>query len=108
MGWRAPIRSQRDCRREARDLRGELERAQETTGNLQMELARNSGADRCGDSRAGGGGDAEEVARLRKELEHAKEELRKSQEEQLGASLRARRKEKELKEQLKKCGGAPA
>jgi hypothetical protein len=37
------------------------------------------------------------------ELENTKEELRKAQEEQqLGAALHARRKKKELREQLKK------
>jgi hypothetical protein len=43
-----------------------------------------------------------DLARVTAELENTKEELRKAQEEQLGAALRARRKEKELREQLKK------
>jgi hypothetical protein len=45
-----------------------------------------------------------DLARVTAELENTKEELRKAQEEQLGAALRARRKEKELREQLKKQG----
>ena len=47
---------------------------------------------------AGGAG----MSDVERELLKVKEALRKSEEEQLGAALRARRKEKELKEQLRK------
>ena len=104
-----------EAARRADSLEARLAEAHEAKGNLQMELSRSAKAAAAGDG-SGGGGSAgggevggeggEEVARLRRELEGAKEELRKSQEEQLGASLRARRKEKELKEQIKKLGGA--
>ena len=74
-------------------FRGELERAQETTGNLQMELARSSSAERGYDSRAGCVADADEISKLRKELEDSKEELRKSQEEQLSGAEGATKRE---------------
>ena len=43
-----------------------------------------------------------EMSAVEIELQRVKEALRKSEEEQLGAALRARRKEKELREQLRK------
>ena len=77
----------------------------------QVAAAIGAPSDAGGGSGGGGGGsgdgsDREEVARLGQELAEVREELRKSQEEQLGAALRARRKEKELKEQLRKHGVA--
>ena len=62
-----------------------------------------------GVSAGGGGAGTSEAERradaLEGQLAEVREELRKAQEDQLGATLRARRREKELREQLKKQGG---
>ena len=80
------------------------------------ELARGIGEGFGSGGGSGGGGMGEasaDLALVTQQLEVTKEqmrqqadELRKAQEEQLGAALRARRKEKELKEQLRKQGAA--
>ena len=49
-----------------------------------------------------------EVESVKAELEQMKAALRKQEEEQLGATLRARRKEKQLREQLRKQQAAAA
>ena len=95
-----------DLERELRELRQELA-WQKASADKAMAAG---GAVTGAVTGAGGSGSTgmdlatADLARVTAELENTKEELRKAQEEQLGAALRARRKEKELREQLKKQG----
>ena len=90
----------RELEREVRELRQELAWQKASADKAMAGAVTGVG---------GSGGPGMDVAtadlaRVTAELENTKEELRKAQEEQLGAALRARRKEKELREQLKKQG----
>jgi hypothetical protein len=90
--------------REVRELRQEL--AWQKASADKAMAAGGAGAVTAVGGSGGPGMDVAtaDLARVTAELENTKEELRKAQEEQLGAALRARRKEKELREQLKKQG----
>eukprot|EP00900_Chrysochromulina_parva_P015619 jgi/Chrpa1/24058/Chrysochromulina_OHIO_Genome00010328-RA len=92
----------RELEREVRELRQEL-----AWQKASADKAMAAGGAVTGVGGSGGPGmdvATADLARVTAELENTKEELRKAQEEQLGAALRARRKEKELREQLKKQG----
>ena len=94
----------RELEREVRELRQEL--AWQKASADKAMAAGGAGAVMGVGGSGGPGMDVAtaDLARVTAELENTKEELRKAQEEQLGAALRARRKEKELREQLKKQG----
>ena len=60
----------------------------------------------AGGNDGGSSGGSAELVAMKGELEAVREQLRRSEEEQLGAVLRARRKEKALREMQRKQGGA--
>lgn len=92
----------RELEREVRELRQEL--AWQKASADKAMAAGGAGAVTGVGGSGGPGMDVAtaDLARVTAELENTKEELRKAQEQQLGAALHARRKKKELREQLKK------